>query len=259
MLNKEDLLIQLSKFKNNGKPVIVHSSLKSIGEIEGGADTLIDALKETFAVDGGILCIPTHTWKNCVLDLNKVESCLGALPTVAAGRSDGVRSKHPTHSMTVFGNADRCEKFVSNEKNVDSPTNPDGCYGNIFKENGYVLLIGVGQEKNTCIHCVDEMLGISDRLTEKGINAKIINKDGSEEVRHLRWFDPIIPDVSVNFGKFEPAFRYFDAIEDGFLGNAKVQFCRTDKIKEAMTVIYGNANGVEILADNLPLDVKLYK
>ena len=259
MLNKEELLFQLNKFKNNGKPVIVHSSLKSIGEIQGGADALIDALKEHFTKDGGILCIPTHTWKTCVLDLNKSESCLGVLPTVAAGRLDGIRSMHPTHSMMVFGDINRCEEFVSNEKNVDSPTNPDGCYGNIFKEGGYVLLIGVGQEKNTCIHCVDEMLDIPNRLIKEGINAKIIYKDGSEETRHLRWFDPIIPDVSVNFGKLEPAFRHFGAIEDGVLGNAKVQFCKTDKIKEAMEVIYRNSNGKEILADNLPLDENLYK
>lgn len=259
MLSKQDLLNQLNKFENNGKPVIVHSSLKSIGEIEGGADTLIDALKEVFCKSGGILCIPTHTWKTCVLDLSRAESCLGVLPTVAAGRADGVRSLHPTHSVMVFGERHRCEEFVKNEKNVDSPTNPDGCYGNIFKENGYVLLIGVGQEKNTCIHCVDEMLKIPDRLTKEGIFAEIIYKDGTKEKRHLRWFDPIIPDVSVNFGKLEPAFRHFDAICDGMLGNAKVQFCRTDKIKEAMEFIYRNANGKEILADNLPLDEKLYK
>ena len=48
MLSKQDLLNQLNKFSCNGKPVIVHSSLKAIGEIDGGADTLIDALKEVF-------------------------------------------------------------------------------------------------------------------------------------------------------------------------------------------------------------------
>lgn len=259
MLTKNELVSQLNKFNSNGKPVIVHTSLKAIGEIDGGADILIDALKERFTKDGGILCIPTHTWKNCVLDLNKNESCLGILPTVASGRADGIRSLHPTHSMMVFGDEKRVTAFVENEINVDSPTNPEGCYGNILKENGYVLLIGVGQEKNTCIHCVDEMLDIPHRLTTKGIYADIIYKDGKRESRHLRWFDPVIPDASVNFGKLEPAFRYFDAIQDGVLGNAKVQFCRTDKIREAMELIYRNAGGQEILADNLPLDEKLYK
>lgn len=259
MITKETLLKQLSEFQSSGKPVIVHSSLKSIGEIEGRGEVLLEALIEHFTKDGGILCVPTHTWRTCVLDLSKAESCLGKLPEIAAGHKDGLRSLHPTHSMTVFGDKKRCENFIKNEINVDSPTNPDGCYGNIFKENGFVLLIGVGQEKNTCIHCVDEMLEIPHRLTKEGIYADIIYKDGKTEKRHLRWFDPIIPDVSVNFGKLEPAFRHFNAIKDGKIGNADVQFCRTDKIKEAMEVLYKNAAGKELLADNLPLDEKLYK
>ncbi len=259
MLTKEYILNQLKNFKSFGRPVIVHTSLKSIGEIDGGVDNLINALIEHFTKDGGLLCIPTHTWKTLQLDLNKAESCIGVLPSVAASRTDGVRSLHPTHSMVVFGDKEKVLKFVENEINVDSPTNPDGCYGNIFKEDGFILLIGVGQDKNTCIHCIDEMLNIPNRLTDEGINAEIIFKDGRKETRHLRWFDPIIPDVSVYFGKLEPVFRFFGAIEDGVIGSAKVQFCRALKIKDALETVYSNAKGTEILADGLPLDEKLYK
>ena len=259
MLTKESVLKQLGAFKSYGKPVIVHTSLKSIGEIQGGAEALLDALIEHFTKDGGILCVPSHTWKTLKLDLRKNESCIGTLPIIATKHPDGVRSLHPTHSMVVFGDKEKVLKFVENEKNVDSPTNPDGCYGNIFKNDGFILLIGVGQEKNTCIHCVEEMLGIPDRLTDAGIDAEIIYKDGKTETRHLRWFDPIIPDVSVNFGKFEPAFRHFNAIQDGVLGNAKVQFCSAQKIKETLETVYKNANGAEILADKTSLDEKLYK
>ena len=259
MITKAELLKELRNFKSEGKPVIVHTSLKAIGEIDGGADILLDVLIEHFTTNDGLLCIPTHTWRQLELNLNKAESCIGVLPTVAAGRKNGVRSLHPTHSMTVFGEKHRVSEFVKNEKYVDSPTHPDGCYGNIFKEDGYILLIGVGQEKNTCIHCVDEMLNIPNRLTEKGITARIVYQDGNVESRHLRWFDPIIPDVSVNFGKFEPVFRYFGALEYGVLGNAEVQFCRATKIKQALEVVYNNSKGTELLSDNLPLDDKLYR
>lgn len=257
MLTKNDILKQLSAFETYGKPVIVHSSLKAIGEIDGGADTLLDVLIEHFTKDGGLLCVPTHTWKTCVLDLNKAESCLGALPTVAAGRVGGVRSMHPTHSVTVFGG--RAEEFVENEVNVDSPTSPDGCYGNILKEDGFVLLIGVGQEKNTLIHCMEELLDVPNRLTKETITAKIIEKDGAVTERRLRWFDPIIPDVSVNFGKFEQAFRHNNCICDGVLGNAKVQLCSASGMLKTLEVIYKNAKGRELLADSLPLDEMLYK
>ena len=63
MFNKEYIFNQL---KEMGAPrdsiVFVHSSLKAIGEVEGRADGLIDILKEYFTAEGGLLCIPTHTW-----------------------------------------------------------------------------------------------------------------------------------------------------------------------------------------------------
>ena len=39
--------------------IIVHSSMKSIGEVEGGADTVLDAFSEY--MKDGLLVFPTHT------------------------------------------------------------------------------------------------------------------------------------------------------------------------------------------------------
>jgi len=261
MLTKNDILKQLECFKEaKGKPVMVHTSLRSIGKIEGGADTLIDALKEFFCADGGLLCIPTHTWKSLRLDLRTPESCLGALPSVAAAREDGVRSLHPTHSMTVFGDRTEAEKFVENEVFADSPVNPGGCHGELLRRGGYVLLLGVGQTKNTFLHCVEESMDVPGRLTADKRTFDIIHPDGRVEKRSIYWFDESeISDVSVNFGKFEPAFRKYGCITDGVLGNAQVQLCSTVKMKKVMELIYKNAEGQELLADNESLDSKLYE
>ena len=61
--NYEELIEQI---KNMGiKPsdtVIIHSSMKSIGDVEGGADTVIDAFKDYLAEEG-LLLIPALTYK----------------------------------------------------------------------------------------------------------------------------------------------------------------------------------------------------
>ena len=45
-----------------GMNLLVHSSLKRLGPVDGGAEAVIDALLE--AIDpGGTLMMPTHTWK----------------------------------------------------------------------------------------------------------------------------------------------------------------------------------------------------
>ncbi len=261
MISEEDIIKQLEPFQTaKGRPVLVHTSLKTVGAIEGGAEVFLSALRKYFTQDGGLLCIPTHTWDRTVLDLHQSETCVGILSNIAAGHPDGVRSMHPTHSMMVFGDSKRAVEFVHNEISVDTPTSPEGCYGNIYREGGYVLLIGVGHEKNTFIHCVEEMLRVPNRLTEDKVERTILHKDGRVEKRYLQWFDEEkIPDVSVNFGKFEPAFRHHGCITDGLIGNAKVQLCSAQKMKEVIELVYKNSEGKELLADNQPLDERLYK
>ena len=260
MFTKEQIKEHLAFFCRSGTaPVIVHTSLKSVGEIEGGGETFLAALIEYFTENGGLLCIPTHTWISMKLDLKNPESCLGVLPTLAAKDLRGKRSLHPTHSMVVFGNSERADEFLKNEPFTDTPTGPDSCYGNIYRENGYVLLIGVDQTKNTFLHCVEEMLGTPDRLTDYKVERTIIHKDGREEKRYLYWFDNKIDDVSVYFPKFEAPFRYFGCIEDGIIGNAPVQMCSTRKMKEVIELIYKNNNFGELLDNDLSIDEKLYK
>lgn len=259
MITKDEITTQLNKFSfAKGKIVTVHTSLKKVGEISGGGDTLLDALIEFFTQDGGLLCIPTHTWDKDVCDLRKHESCIGVLPMLATKRPDAIRTLHPTHSMAVFGNKTKTEEFVKDEIFADTPTNPKGCYGKIYENNGYILLIGVGQDKNTYIHCVEEMLKTPDRLTDYKVEKTIIHKDGKEEKRHLYWFDEKLSDVSEKFPKFEKPFRYYGCITDGVLGNAKVQLCSAVKIKEVIELIYKNNNYGELLDDDNPIQEKLY-
>ena len=68
-----------------------------------------------------------------------------------------------------------------------------------------------------------------------------------------------INDVSARYPKFEPAFRLYGAIKDGYIGNAKTQLCSAVKMKEVLELIYSRTNGEEILSDFEPLDEKYYK
>ena len=42
--------------------VLVHSSLRAVGEVEGRGEGLLEALIAHCTAEGGLLCIPTHTW-----------------------------------------------------------------------------------------------------------------------------------------------------------------------------------------------------
>ena len=77
---------------NKGDKVLIHSSYKSLGGVEGGPDTLFDALQEAVGEDG-ILMFPTFTYAVCnarnpVFDVKSTRSQSGAL---SVRHSEGYR------------------------------------------------------------------------------------------------------------------------------------------------------------------------
>lgn len=88
MYTKKEILEQL---KAMGAPrdtvVLMHTSLRAVGAVEGGAEALLDALIEYFTAEGGLFCVPTHTWHNLgkeiTLDMASDDTCLGAFSGVA--------------------------------------------------------------------------------------------------------------------------------------------------------------------------------
>ena len=266
MLTRKDILKQLFEL---GAPrdnvVLVHTSLKKIGEVEGGAETVLDALIEYFTAEGGLLCIPTHTWgfqndtTRPTLDYTAPDTCIGVLPTVAARDKRAYRSDHPTHSMAVFGAENKVLEFISGEKNVTTTTSPDGCYGKLWQRGGKILLVGVGQDKNTFLHSVEEMLGVQNRISDASITLTVKYPDGHIEPRILYPLEAKgIADVSEQFPNYEPAFRKHGCIKDGMIGNAKVQLCDTVKMKDVMALIYEKSGGAELLFDSTPINPEWY-
>ena len=247
MYTKSDLLSQLCALNlPRDRVVLMHSSLRLIGQIEGGAKTLLDALIEYFTAEGGLFCVPTHTWanlsKDIVLDVSDPHTCLGAFSDFALADGRGIRSENPTHSMVVFGDREKAEAFVAGEIDVPSGTAPESCYGKLYEMGGYVLLVGVSHARNTYLHAVDEMLQIPNRITEDTTEVKIKRASGEVVTRCVKRHScSFTNDISAHFPQFETAFRYHGAITDGHLGDAPVQACDARIMKQVMETIFARA------------------
>ena len=229
IFKKEDFISQLSAMAlPRDSVVLVHSSLRLVGNIEGGAGTLLDALIEYCTAEGGLLCIPTHTWgflrREVTLDMTARETCLGALSNIAVADGRGIRSENPTHSMMVFGNRERASEFVKGELFVTSGTSPKSCYGKIFRDGGHILLVGVSHSRNTYLHCAEEMIDMPNRLSEEPRDVTVKLASGELVTRKIRTHrTDYTSDVSLRFTKYETPFRYYGAIREGFIGNAPTQ------------------------------------
>ena len=144
----------------NGDTVIVHSSLKSMGYVEGGADTVIDALIEVVGADGNVM-FPALSWTPCTttlkFDAKETPSCIGYISNVFRKREGVLRSLHPTHSVCAFGK-DAVE-LTKDHKLDDTPVGPNSPYRKMMDYNGKILMLGCGTKPNTFMHGVEEVGG----------------------------------------------------------------------------------------------------
>jgi len=262
---KEELVRQLEQLNcPSGKIVLLHTSYRLVGSVDGGPQGLLDVLVDYFTRDGGLLCIPAHTWHNLgkeiTLDMGSDDTCVGVLSRLALQDRRGIRSENPTHSMVVFGDRARALELIKDEPELIYPTGPQSCYGKICTEGGYVLLIGVTHNRSTCLHAAEEILGIPNRMAKKPCFATVRRLSGDVVCREIYMHDnDKNVEISTRYVKYDTPFRYHGCITDGFLGNAPVQLCDARKMMDTMALIAKNSNGKDpLLCDEKPIPQKWY-
>ena len=157
-MHNESTLI--SDIKNAGidpnGTLLIHSSMKSVGTVEGGADTVLNAFIH-FMKDG-LLLFPTHSWdenslKDGIYDPKTEPSNVGILPNLFMKKEGAVRSLHPTHSVTAIGK--RAVDYTHRDDEVVTPCPWKGCFGGLYDEDAQILFLGVSLKRNTFIHSLE--------------------------------------------------------------------------------------------------------
>lgn len=234
--------------------VLLHSSMKSIGPVEGGADTVLDAWMEY--MKDGLLILPTHTWAQMgedyrVFDMVKEPSCVGILTELFRKRPGVVRSEHPTHSMGVFGARNR--EYIAGEELLDTPGKPGGCWARLEDEHAKILLIGVGHERNTFIHAVEEALNVPDRLTAEPVEFYVRREDGTMVKRPMyRHFNSKRLHISEQYPKLEQAFYENGAARKVKFGDADCILCDARGIAEVVRKVLAHEINCLIDRDEIP-------
>lgn len=243
MVTKNDIfrMLESSNIKHDDI-VTIHCSLRAIGEIENGADGLIDAVSEYLSE--GLFVVPTHTWANVnkenpFFDVKTTVPCIGTLAKVAAFRKDAVRSLHPTHSVAVFGKG--AAEYVKGEEHSATPAPLGGCLSRLYEENGKILLVGVGHERNTYLHAADERYDIQNRLNPNTFEITIQDYDGNllkSPQFHTHYTEGVSFCCSDFYPNYEEVFDYFGAVTYSTLGNAKVYCCDARNMTDIVKLLW---------------------
>ena len=182
-----DLLLGLRDLRLGSAPVIVHSSLKSFGQVEDGPETVVNALGSVFAT----VMVPTFTYKAMVTppigpennaitygsgaDLNRMaefftpkmpaDPLMGIIPETLRRYPHARRSSHPIQSFAGIN----AERFLS----AQTMTAHLAPIGLLEQADGWAILMGVDHTVNTSIHYAEKLSGRTQfvrwALTPKGV------------------------------------------------------------------------------------------
>ena len=216
-----------------GHQVLAHSSLRSLGYVEGGADAVINALLEAVC-PGGTVLVPTLTGSEAlspanppVFDPRRTPCWTGRIPETFRQRPDALRSLHPTHSAAAIGADARA--LTEDHLNSLTPCDELSPYGKLARcQDGYILLIGVDHEVSTALHHVEEVAGVDYHMQPAFARATIV-VDGQAIYRHVllhRYGTPR------HFGAMEPIWIEQGIQRQGTIGRATVRLVHVPRMVE---------------------------
>ena len=205
MHSKADIVADLEAMGlKRGDSVITHTAFKSIGGVEGGVHTLINALADVVLPDGALLFpnlyIPHgFTVENPPrFDLKKDsirKPYLGITPEIFKFEFAKHFSFHPTHSLS--GSGDKAEEMLKDHEKAGYCCGRGTPWLKNAEAGGKVLLIGCTQHSNTTYHTAEELMEDPYRLTDDVIHGVCV-LDGKEIVVPTKlhvWKYPIDFDI----------------------------------------------------------------
>lgn len=252
MYSKQDLLKQLEALKIEREgTLLVHSSYKNMGNIEGGPDTVLDALSEY--MKAGLLVLPTHTWKyinkdNPVFNVKESPSNVGILTELFRQREGVVRSEHPTHSVAALGR--EAESFVEGEYRFNTACARESVWGKLVDRQTQILMLGVDLTKCTFIHGIEEWMEVPNRLSQTPENLYSVLHTG--EKVNVPTYRHSGPDWSERFWKVDEILDEEGAQLKGKLGEAFVRVVDAKRTTDLLCDLL--SENPELFTENKPLE-----
>ena len=169
-----------------GDLLVVHSSFKSLGYVEGGAKCVIAAFKDVLGPEG-TLVFPTFTYSTSYASsyFSNVEtpSCVGYLSEYFRKTEGVIRTNHPTHSVAIWGKLR--EELRAGVELDDTPMGVHSPYRKFAKRGGKILMLGCSLAHNSFIHAVEEVVDAPYALRDHQ-EYTIVDENGNVTKRKIR-------------------------------------------------------------------------
>jgi aminoglycoside 3-N-acetyltransferase len=201
---------------NQGDILAVHSSLSSLGFVQGGAKAVISALQDALT-PSGTLMMPAHTysfpmWEKPPYDAGLSASLVGKITDVFR-RMPGVRrSIHPTHSVAAWG---RLSEHLTRDTLNSPPVGIGSPWHRLLEAKGRVLMLGTKMNACTLLHLCEVLAEVPylEIAFTPGMNYEVAHKmnDRGEVEEYILYQ---VPGCSRGFPKSEPYLKDKGVLRD---------------------------------------------
>jgi len=194
-----------------GDTVMVHSSLGSIGKVEGGAVTVIESFIEVLTSEG-TLVMPCYNSAetflrdlkhNQTLDLRNTPSATGKITETFRTYPGVIRSSHPFSSSCAIG---KNAQYITDGHALA----PEVCHagspvGRLVAMKGTVVGIGIpiAQGLGVAHYMEDTWDGFPFEVHTPNFSVKYINTDGELVEREICRFDPLVARTRIDYPEGE--------------------------------------------------------
>ena len=212
----------------------MHSSYKSLGGVDGGPQTVVDALWESYET----LLLPTynfHSWtEQHYFDIDETPSEMGIITEMARRDERFTRTRHPVHNFAVSG---PIQEEYHKMKAICS-LGQGTPLQKVLDDNGMMMSIGLDWSYSfTMIHHI-EYKKLVDYRRIKSFSGIMVDENGprieSYSMYARKYFDGVVVEVRPAMEKLLEA----GIIERHFLGRAVIHIApRAKEFAQALSDI----------------------
>jgi aminoglycoside 3-N-acetyltransferase len=213
----------------NGDVVLVHSSFKSLGEVKGGPQKVVDALVSVVGEKGTVI-FPNFNFDfsryGTTWNIKDTPSHMGIISEFARKDPRSLKVFHPIYSFSIIGK--HAEKLVKNK--YKGGYSKESVFNKLRILDGKIIHIDTIYKGSTFFHHVEEMVQVDYKFFKEFTgfvidkNEKKINDTFELYVRDLD--RGIVTDVT----KISKILEKKEIMKNGEIGDATVWYMKAEDV-----------------------------
>ncbi|PCI77595.1 MAG: hypothetical protein COB20_07735 [SAR86 cluster bacterium] len=162
MNTKETIIKQLEKLGlQNYSAVMVHTSMRKVGKLEGGANALIDALLQTLGPQGSlVMVLGANDDEPFDALTTEADEDMGVVPEMFREHSGVQVNDHAAARYAVHGPH---AEFLLNPTQLHDYHGPGSVLDRLTELNGAVLRLGANTDTVTLTHLAEYLADVPDK------------------------------------------------------------------------------------------------